>query len=306
MHILLIDIYIYITYIVITCVYVINWYLCIYIYVYICVHLWKNQIHQSYQSTYVQNNRAATCLDCERAPGDPPQGRYRAPSGHGRDQFSGENHGNPGEFDSKTHGKHWWPWKIEELDSETIMLLDFDDFPTSGSSSWKFWGANGCNFCICTSRFPMSIDKHTVVPCSWVIFTMQFCTLMRPYLMGRTGNDVVPSCLVVILPYLMAGNPSMTLVLSAPHLRWARWRPSPAGKDWAVACTNEADLHHWMSSLCSPWWTAALCHYGYVDWKSRVFFASHRGIQDKNTVNLANHQNGREIQHHQITLSYTQ
>lgn len=63
--------------------------------VYICE---KNQIHQPYHSTYVQTNRAATCLDCERAPGDPPQGRYRAPSGHGRDQFSGENHGNPGEI----------------------------------------------------------------------------------------------------------------------------------------------------------------------------------------------------------------
>ena len=185
--------------------------------VYICE---KNQIHQSYHSTYVQNNRAATCLDCERAPGDPHRVDIVLHLGMAGISFQEKIHGNPGEFDSKTHGKHWWPWKIEELDSETIMLLDFDDFPTSGSSSWKFWGANGCNFCICTSRFPMSIDKHTVVPCSWVIFTMQFCTLMRPYLMGRTGNDVVPSCLVVILPYLMAGNPSMTLVLSAPHLRW--------------------------------------------------------------------------------------
>ena len=109
MHILLIDIYIY---------YLHSNYMCICyqlisMYIHIRIHLCTSvkkikSISLTIQpmSKTFQNNRAATCLDCEKAPGDPPQGRYRAPSGHGRDQFSGENHGNPGEFDSKTHGKH--------------------------------------------------------------------------------------------------------------------------------------------------------------------------------------------------------
>lgn len=109
----------------------------IHIRIHLCTSVKNNQIHQPYHSTYVPNNRAATCLDCERAPGDPPQGRYRAPSGHGRDQFSGENPGNPGEFltvklmeNTDDHEK-WKSWIFQNHH----VAIDFDDFPTSGSSS---------------------------------------------------------------------------------------------------------------------------------------------------------------------------
>ena len=104
-------------------IYVYN--ICVYILYYIPAYICEKKPNQPCHSTYVQNNRAATCLDCERAPGDPPLGRYRAPSGRRTNKEIQEKITEiqenftvkPMKSTCKTHGKN-----IEEVDSETDLF----------------------------------------------------------------------------------------------------------------------------------------------------------------------------------------